>query len=356
MSCLDLWVAAFDRLSEAIEDWDSCCNGVGDPPAGTEDVVTYDDTDIIADNTDVGSGAHPVEFPTLSDFQQHQCGLAKQFAASTDDLIDRIEGIATTAQNVIVFATLVVLAYANVIGMAVAAILAGGYAMVTASEIFGAASAFSELRDLLHRGDPFGADEAKIALSARYDDIVDAIYCANDATEAAANLRAILDDELTGPLLVLAKLMWSTPMLRLAFEFSGTVTPASDCVCDTQVYYDFTNLGSTEDGVGPWNLGDGTLRTTDVQLDTNEEINLLNQAWGSPVDISLRAYVTLVDAGRSVRLSIDGDTLDTVGPVDGWVEHTVSGFTSTPYDLRIRNVGGGGPIYVSIAEVEVTEA
>lgn len=249
MACFDEILA----LLEEIRDHEWCCDGIASVP-GTDDIGGVDDStlppDIDRDEDVLPDGWVGGE----ATFDPYLCGQAQRVGNTTDEAVDAVFKAILAASNFLVWATLVVLAFGNIFGMAIAAILAGGYTLVTWSEIVGYYSFFTELREALGLEDPSGiVPQTKTEMSGIAQDIENAIYCANSASEAQTAIAGLIDGAVTDSrYAALLKLTYAIS-LRPIFWGLGGAPDGTGCVCEGTPLGTW-DWGSDEDGLAGWSL------------------------------------------------------------------------------------------------------
>lgn len=373
MGCFDDVVERLDAITDVlgdILDKDVCCDSVGatDIPDG----ITGSDDTTLPPDVDVDGDVIPDDFTDVPEYLQYLCGAGQRIADSTDAAVDAVNTALLAASNVIVFATLLVLAFGNVIGMGIAAILAGGYTLVTVSEIIGAFSFFTELRELIRgEGVNDAANQTKTELGAISDEIIAAVACANNASAARSNLHALLDEHVThASYRALLKMAWSLPVMRAIFAGYANVTPSTDCVCGGALFSEYTRFGTLYDGRGNWtggaNLGAENIRYKTVAGGTQSLHRQL--AAGYRVDghiVTITARVSEYAQGVDTRWQISYGG----GPQEIWtfdigssgaadyVEHTrqhvISG-TNLASEIGINLSNDSGVVNHGILDVTIT--
>lgn len=212
---------------EALEAKDNCCSDV---PPSAEDTVGIDAEQLPDSTVDIPGAEYPDGTTTEEEAQNAICAAANHVATVMPVLIDRFEPIFKTASDVIALATLFVILTANSIGIALAAVIAGG-ALITLFDIFSVWDEILELRDLI-RGDNHVsiATTTKNEIIANYDEIRNAIACADTPDEATAALHSVLDSVITSDLYrAVVKLAHNKGMMRLLFKQADNFGSASDC-------------------------------------------------------------------------------------------------------------------------------
>lgn len=236
MACLDDVLA----LLAEIRDKDVCCDTISDVPGGDE--ITGVDDSALPPDVDRDGGTLPPDWvgdPTAYD--AYLCGQAHAVAGSTDEAVQAVFDAILRTSNAITFVTILVLLFGNVISMGIAAILAGGYVLVSIAEAYSAWDSFVSLRSLLGRDDPSGlVPQTQGEMAGAYDAIVNAIYCANDASEASAALHAIVDANVTTPSYAfLLKLTYTIAMRPIFWGFGGAAD-RFDCTCVEPAFFAHT--------------------------------------------------------------------------------------------------------------------
>lgn len=349
MACLDEIIA----LLEEIRDHEWCCETV-DSVTGGDEITGVDDSSLPPD-VDRDGGTLPPDWDGDPDgYDAYLCGQAHRLAESTDEAVDAVFDTILLASNVVVFATLLVLAFGNVIGMGIAAIIAGGYSLVTASEVFGFFSVFTELREALSGGDPQGlVAQTKAEMSAIYDDIVDAVFCANDAAEATATMHALVDANVTSTsYAALLRLLYTISLRPIFWGFGGAADrfDCVDCLDPTDIDviwsfdddddgWDFASCRAGYDaandcmnyGSGPIICGWGRVF---IDLGTLEsQLSLPPGTTYEIVSITATLWITASNGTQDVIGYARGDTAETI------LIEAMSGFPTVPTEWFFEPTG-----------------
>lgn len=221
-----------ETLLQELIDKEDCCDTIDSVPGG-DGIGGVDESTLPPDVDRDGESLPPEYEGDPEAYDAYLCGQAIRLVETTDDAVDAIHNAILGASNVLVFATLVVLAFGNLIGMGIAAILAGGYSLVTWSEIVGYYSFFTELREALGLEDPDGiVPQTKDEMSSVAAGIEDAVFCSNSASEAATQISAIIDSAVThASYRALLKLLYAISLRPIFWGFGGAPDSTS-CVCE----------------------------------------------------------------------------------------------------------------------------
>src|SRR3990172_615709 len=228
MACLDDLVA----LLEEIRDKDGCCGSLTEAP-GQDEIIGVDGDDIVTSDTDIGADIIPPEFEDVPDFQLYLCGAAVQIADGLPGLVDRTAQSIILASNALAIVTLIVLAFGNIIGMAIAATLAAGLGLVTLLDLLDVTDWVFDLRERILGGEDLSHQaQTKTELGTIRDDIRDAIACANDAAEATVEVHALLDANISDALYrSVLKLAASRGIMSLVFNGLVNAPDSNECSC-----------------------------------------------------------------------------------------------------------------------------